>query len=55
MITVTETPTKKNENRPFASGVYHLNGPSENMVRSFWDYLVAQGEIEGYTIEKKED
>lgn len=53
MITVQEIPTKKNEDRPFATGVYHLNGPSKAMVESFWDSLVEQGDIKDYVINEE--
>jgi len=49
---ITETPTKANEKRPFATGVYNITGVELKTIQEFWDYLMLQGEIEGYEIEK---
>ena len=32
--------------------LYHLDGPRMDIVVSFWDYLVATREIDGYEIEE---
>ena len=46
MIKVTEVQDKD------TTRLYHLDGPRLDTVASFWDYLVATREIDGYEIEE---
>lgn len=49
MFKVTETQNKD------TTRVYRLDGPRLDTVASFWDYLVATRQIDGYEIEEIEN
>jgi hypothetical protein len=45
VIIVTEVQNKK------ITRLYHLEGPQQTTVESFWDYLVKAGIIESYSLQ----